>query len=122
MRSCSPKTYRRSHWHLTSDSTMWQGSRARPASPTRDVIDPGIAYLITDVLQDAIDRGSGAAVRASGFAAPVAGKTGTTNDATDAWFVGYTPSVVGAVWIGHDQPRSLGPHPSGGPPAPPGGG
>jgi membrane carboxypeptidase/penicillin-binding protein len=65
-------------------------------------------------LQDAIDRGSGAAVRASGFAAPAAGKTGTTNDGNDAWFVGYTPTVVAAVWIGHDQPRSLGANATGG--------
>jgi penicillin-binding protein 1A len=70
--------------------------------------------MVTDVLQDAIDRGSGVAVRASGFSSPAAGKTGTTNDATDAWFVGYTPSVLAAVWVGHDQPRSLGAQASGG--------
>jgi 1A family penicillin-binding protein len=92
------------------DEVIWEA----PEPETREVLDPAIAYLVTDVLQDAIDRGSGAAVRASGFSAPAAGKTGTTNDATDAWFVGYTPAVVAAVWIGHDQPRSLGANATGG--------
>ena len=92
------------------DDVLWEA----PEPETREVMNPAIAYLITDVLQDAIDRGSGAAVRASGFSAPAAGKTGTTNDATDAWFVGYTPAAVGAVWIGHDQPRSLGSSATGG--------
>lgn len=92
------------------DDEIWEA----PDPETRDVLDPEIAYLVTDVLQDAIDRGSGAAVRASGFSAPAAGKTGTTNDATDAWFVGYTPAAVAAVWIGHDQPRSLGSSATGG--------
>lgn len=92
------------------DDVIWEA----PEAETREVMDPDIAYLVTDVLQDAIDRGSGAAVRAMGFSAPAAGKTGTTNDATDAWFVGYTPAVVAAVWIGHDQPQSLGTNAIGG--------
>jgi penicillin-binding protein 1A len=92
------------------DEVIWEADE----SDTREVIDPEIAFLVTDVLQDAVDRGSGAAVRALGFSAPAAGKTGTTNDATDAWFVGYTPAVVGAVWIGHDQPQSLGANATGG--------
>jgi membrane peptidoglycan carboxypeptidase len=46
-------------------------------------------------------------VRAAGFAAPAAGKTGTTNDATDTWFVGYTPETVAAVWIGFDEPKPI---------------
>jgi membrane carboxypeptidase/penicillin-binding protein len=53
-------------------------------------------------------------VRASGFSAPAAGKTGTTSSATDTWFVGYTPAVVAAVWLGHDQPRSIGTNATGG--------
>jgi 1A family penicillin-binding protein len=92
------------------DELIWQA----PDPKRREVLEPAIAYLVTDVLRDAIDRGSGAAVRASGFSRPAAGKTGTTNSATDAWFVGYTPAVVAAVWIGHDQPRSLGANASGG--------
>jgi 1A family penicillin-binding protein len=71
-------------------------------------IDPGVAYIITDILRDAVDYGTGTGVRSAGFRGAVAGKTGTTSRATDAWFVGYTPDVVGAVWIGYDEPSSLG--------------
>ncbi|MBX6363418.1 MAG: PBP1A family penicillin-binding protein [Gemmatimonadetes bacterium] len=78
------------------------------------VLDPGVAYILTDMLEDAVDRGTGHAVRAVGFSGPAAGKTGTTSDAADAWFVGYTPDVVGAVWIGFDRRRSIGPGVTGG--------
>jgi penicillin-binding protein 1A len=70
-------------------------------------MDAGIAFLITNVLQEAIERGTGTAVRTSGFEATAAGKTGTTNDATDTWFVGYTPRLVAAVWMGFDEPRPI---------------
>ena len=76
--------------------------------PKRErVLDAGVAFLVTDVLREAVDRGTGRSVRSSGFAGAAAGKTGTTNDATDAWFVGYTPRVVAAVWIGFDEPRPI---------------
>jgi 1A family penicillin-binding protein len=88
--------------------------REDEAPETHEVLDPGVAYLVTHVLQDAVARGTGTAVRAAGFEAPVAGKTGTTNAATDAWFVGFTPDLVGVVWIGHDEPRSLGKDATGG--------
>jgi penicillin-binding protein 1A len=78
------------------------------------VLDAGVAYLVTDVLREALDRGTGTAVRAAGFGAPAAGKTGTTTDAADAWFVGYTPDVVAAVWIGFDDPRPIVAQASGG--------
>jgi penicillin-binding protein 1A len=71
------------------------------------VLDDGIAFLITSVLQEAIERGTGTSVRASGFEGTAAGKTGTTNDATDTWFVGYTPRLVAAVWMGFDEPRPI---------------
>lgn len=71
------------------------------------VMDSGVAFLITNVLQEALERGTGTAVRASGFAGPAAGKTGTTNDATDTWFVGYTPRLVATVWMGFDEPRPI---------------
>ncbi|NIP80652.1 MAG: hypothetical protein GWM90_16105, partial [Gemmatimonadetes bacterium] len=71
------------------------------------VLDPAIAYILTDMLRDVVDRGTGAAVRRSGFWGAAAGKTGTTNDNTDVWFVGYTPELVGAVWVGFDDVRSL---------------
>jgi len=71
------------------------------------VLDEGIAFLVTDALREALERGTGTAVRQSGFRGPAAGKTGTTNDGTDTWFVGYTPEVVGAVWIGFDRQQVL---------------
>ena len=77
-------------------------------SERRRVLDPAVAFLVTDVLRDAVSRGTGTPARqALPPEIPIAGKTGTTNDATDAWFVGYTPEVVAAVWIGFDQPRPI---------------
>ena len=70
------------------------------------VIDPRIAFLATNVLQDVVESGTGRRVR--GIGRPVAGKTGTTNDVKDAWFIGYTPSIVTGVWVGFDQERTLG--------------
>jgi 1A family penicillin-binding protein len=79
----------------------------RPEPRRRDVLDPGIAYLITDVLTEALERGTGIAALRGGLKVPAAGKTGTTNDGADAWFVGYTPDLVTGVWIGFDKPRPI---------------
>jgi penicillin-binding protein 1A len=79
------------------------------------VLTPGVAYLMTSVLSDVVERGTGMAARAAGPRdVPMFGKTGTTNDAQDVWFVGATPELVGAVWLGYDQPRPLGKGASGG--------
>jgi penicillin-binding protein 1A len=84
--------------------TLWQ-----PQVRTHDTsLEPDVAYIVTDMLRDVVNRGTGTGVRAAGFTGAAAGKTGTTNDATDAWFVGYTPDLVGDVWIGYDQPSPLG--------------
>ena len=82
--------------------------------PVSRLLDAGVAFLVTNVLEDALARGTGTAVRTLGFAAPAAGKTGTTNDAADAWFGGYTPETVAAVWIGFDEPRPIMPAATGG--------
>jgi membrane peptidoglycan carboxypeptidase len=79
----------------------------KPDSKQREVLDPGISYLVTDVLTEALERGTGIAALRSGLKVPAAGKTGTTNDGADAWFVGYTPDLVTGVWIGFDQPRAI---------------
>ena len=71
------------------------------------VVDPGVAFLITDVLAEALVSGTGKLIQQTGLKAPAAGKTGTTNDGADAWFVGYTPEIVGGVWIGFDHPRTI---------------
>lgn len=71
------------------------------------VLDPGVAFLVTDMLRDVVDRGTGFAVRLAGYRGPAAGKTGTTNNSVDYWFAGYTPSRVAVVWIGFDLPRPI---------------
>jgi penicillin-binding protein 1A len=70
------------------------------------VIDPRIAFISTYIMQDVVESGTGRRVKSIGR--PVAGKTGTTNDVRDAWFLGFTPSLITGVWVGFDQERSLG--------------
>jgi penicillin-binding protein 1A len=72
----------------------------------QQVITKETAYLITNVLEDVIQKGTGQLAKA--IERSVAGKTGTTNDFTDAWFIGYTPNLATAVWIGFDDIRTLG--------------
>jgi len=81
---------------------------------TKDVLDPAVAYIVTDLLQDAVRRGTGMPAAAVGLPVPAAGKTGTTNERQDVWFAGYTPDVVGTVWMGFDQPHTIVPGASGG--------
>ncbi|MBI5483870.1 MAG: PBP1A family penicillin-binding protein [Deltaproteobacteria bacterium] len=76
------------------------------------VIPPETAYVITNLMQSVVSSGTGH--RASVIGRPVAGKTGTTNEAKDAWFIGYIPQLVTGVWVGYDQERSLGAGGSGG--------
>jgi penicillin-binding protein 1A len=85
-----------------------------PKPRRHPVLAPAVAYLIDDTLSEVLERGSGAAVRRAGFKGPAAGKTGTTNDAADAWFVGYTPELAAGVWIGYDQPRPISTQATGG--------
>jgi membrane carboxypeptidase/penicillin-binding protein len=72
------------------------------------VLDPGTAFLVTQLLTGVVDEGTGRAIRAAGITGPVAGKTGTTNDEYDTWFAGYTPDLAVVVWVGFDQPKSIG--------------
>ena len=65
------------------------------------------AFLMSSMLADVINAGTGATARRVGFTLPAAGKTGTTNDFNDAWFVGYTPHLVAGVWVGFDQPHTI---------------
>jgi penicillin-binding protein 1B len=80
--------------------------RARPPFPR--VLDPGTAFLATSLLETVAERGTAAGVRALGLRGPIAAKTGTTNEERDLWFVGFTPELVAVVWVGFDDPRSLG--------------
>jgi penicillin-binding protein 1B len=72
------------------------------------VLDPATAFLATSLLQGVADRGTAAGLRAGGLRGPIAAKTGTTTNEYDLWLVGYTPELVAVVWIGFDEPRSLG--------------
>ena len=77
-----------------------------PSEPARDVMDPSEAYVMTSMLRSVVTEGTG--VPAQRLERAVVGKTGTSNEARDAWFVGYSPSVVAGVWVGFDDQRSLG--------------
>jgi 1A family penicillin-binding protein len=71
------------------------------------VLSPEVAYQMVTLMQDVVTRGTGSAVQAWGVRAPVAGKTGTTNEYKDAWFVGFSPRLVVGVWVGFDQPETI---------------
>ena len=72
----------------------------------REALTPETAYLITHMLRGVVERGTGQGAKALGR--PIAAKTGTTNDYSNAWFIGFTPSLATGVWVGYDRPRSLG--------------
>ena len=72
----------------------------------KPVVSPEVAYVATYMMRGTIDRGTGVAAKPLGR--PAAAKTGTTNDYSNAWFVGYTPKLATGVWVGYDRPRSLG--------------
>lgn len=85
----------------------WEGQPEPKLVDRREiVIDPMTAYQITAMMEGVVQRGTGTALRELGR--PVAGKTGTTNDEKDVWFIGYTPDLVVGVYLGYDRPRQLG--------------
>jgi penicillin-binding protein 1B len=83
-------------------ATPWSASSTTPA------VSPAAAYLVTSLLAGVIDHGTGRMVRVLGFDRPAAGKTGTSSGLRDAWFAGYTPELAVLVWVGYDQPQSIG--------------
>ena len=82
---------------------MWEAEEPDRA----EVLPPAVAFVVTDLLREAVRHGTGAAAFRVGLPVPAAGKTGTTSDRHDAWFAGYTPDVVGTVWIGFDRPQPI---------------
>ncbi|PYO61069.1 MAG: hypothetical protein DMD28_10785 [Gemmatimonadetes bacterium] len=89
---------------------LWQ-----PPVRREDVMDPAHTWLLVDMMKDVIHRGTAySAVWKAGFTLPAAGKTGTTDDYTDAWFIGYTPELVAGVWIGYDLQQRILEHNAGG--------
>jgi penicillin-binding protein 1B len=82
---------------------------ATPAGPpVRTITRPEPAFLVTNMMRSVINEGTAASVRGAGFAFDAAGKTGTTNDLRDAWFVGFTAEVLTVVWVGFDDNTALG--------------
>lgn len=103
-----------------SQARECSGCAAGPEGPPppiaenrQQIADPIAAYQMVNLLQGVVQRGTGARAGA-GLNRPVAGKTGTTDDYKDNWFVGFTPDIVIAVWVGYDEPRSLGNNETGG--------
>ncbi|MDB5586903.1 MAG: penicillin-binding protein [Devosia sp.] len=88
-------------------ATSWEGQGEPTITDTREqVLDPMTAYQITSMMEGVVQRGTGTGAKS--LNRPVAGKTGTTNDYKDAWFVGFTPELAVGVYIGYDTPRSMG--------------
>lgn len=86
-----------------------EGSTLRIENAVREpAVDPRAAFLVTYALEGVLDRGTGTAARARGIDFPAAGKTGTTDAYRDSWFVGYTPGLVCAVWVGRDSDTPAG--------------
>jgi 1A family penicillin-binding protein len=77
-------------------------------------MDPRDAYAVTSMLRGAVDYGTGKVIRDYGVTGPVAGKTGTTNNGADVWFIGYTPTLVAGVWFGYDTPHPIADRAAGG--------
>ncbi|MEX0841359.1 MAG: penicillin-binding protein 1A [Xanthobacteraceae bacterium] len=95
------------------DADEWQGQPEPTLIDRREqVLDPMTAYQITSMMEGVVQRGTGTALREVGK--PVAGKTGTTNDAKDVWFIGFSPDLAVGVYLGYDKPRSIGHRATGG--------
>lgn len=88
--------------HMIRRVTTYDGALLEQAHPVvHDVVEPDVARTMTAMLHDVVERGTGTPARALGR--PAAGKTGTTNDFTDAWFIGFTPEITAGVWVGFDD-------------------
>ncbi|MCB1503902.1 MAG: penicillin-binding protein 1A [Hyphomicrobiaceae bacterium] len=97
----------------TCKAESWQ-HQTEPvvADDRKQIIDPHTAYQITSIMEGVIQRGTATSLQKLGM--PLAGKTGTTNDEKDAWFIGFTPDLVVGVFIGYDIPRAMGKGQTGG--------
>ena len=78
-----------------------------PQPPNQSVLSPAVSYLMTSLLTSVVREGTARGLAKLGWTRPAAGKTGTTNDGRDAWFIGYTPALLTGVWVGDDRHRSI---------------
>ena len=81
---------------------------AKDSSKPKVIARPDTTYLVTDMLRAVVNEGTGYGARSGGFTLDAAGKTGTTNDLRDAWFIGFTPELLTVVWVGFDDNQVLG--------------
>lgn len=82
--------------------TVWQ-----PQAPREAVLSPEEAWLMVSMMKDVVVKGTAARIWGNGFHVPAGGKTGTTNDGSDVWFIGYTADLVAGVWMGFDRPTKI---------------
>src|SRR5438067_2150103 len=82
----------------------------RAAHISTPALDPSAAWMTSQLMEEVLTQGTAASARSLGFSLPAAGKTGTTNDYKDAWFLGYTITLTSGVWVGFDQPVTIIPH------------
>ena len=92
---------------VLGSQTLGEDFAGTPLPQVTRVVDPAAAYLVTSALEGVVTRGTGRALDQDGRFGGIAGKTGTSNDWRDAWFVAYSPSLVVGVWVGFDDGRSL---------------
>ena len=106
----------RPEWRAAAAKYFGEDGRPIDFTDTRPhferVMSPALAYVMTDMMKSVITRGTGRAAMALG--SPLAGKTGTTNESNDAWFIGYSPDLLAGVWVGHDSKKTLGDKETGG--------
>jgi penicillin-binding protein 1B len=94
--------------HVTKIEAGGKDVTKKPKATAKAIARPETTFLVTNMMRSVINEGTGAGARATGFALDAAGKTGTTNDLRDAWFVGFTPELLTVVWVGFDDNQPVG--------------
>jgi membrane carboxypeptidase/penicillin-binding protein len=94
--------------HIMNIASDGAEVRQAPRPAARAIARPDTTFLVLNMMRGVVNEGTAASIRGSGFALDAAGKTGTTNDLRDAWFVGFTPELLTVVWVGLDENQPLG--------------
>jgi penicillin-binding protein 1B len=94
--------------HILAITSGGKDVTKRPSTEPRRIARPDTTFLVTNMMRSVLNEGTAASARAAGFTLDAAGKTGTTNDLRDAWFVGFTPELLTVVWVGFDDNQPLG--------------
>jgi penicillin-binding protein 1B len=94
--------------HILSITSGGKNVTKKASALPRRVARPGTSFLVTDMMRSVMNQGTGAGARTAGFTLNAAGKTGTSNDLRDAWFVGFTPDLLTVVWVGFDDNQPVG--------------